>query len=168
MKNFRDAINKCKLFDGGYTGSKSTWRRGRNKRNHIYERLNRYMINNSMAMATGSFKVTHLNFLSSDHRPIVASWEFLDETRKVKNYGKIQRFEEGWLKFKETKDIVKDFWRYQYGGGTQSLSNRIKESLTHLHKWNRERLKGSIKKAISRQEEEIQRLSCEDYDLHFE
>lgn len=165
---FRETINRCKLMDGGYSRNKFTWRRGKNKRNQIYERLDRYLINHDMAMKVVNFRVNHLSFMSSDHRPIVASWDFADEISKTRSEGRLLRFEEGWTKFKETKGIVRDCWTQRSRNGADDLNNKVKKSIQNLHKWNRKRLKDSLKRAIAKKEEEILKLSNEDYELNSE
>lgn len=95
MSSFREAINNCELMDIGYSGDKYTWRRGKKGRNQIKERLDRFLINYPMSIMAPNIKVNHLNFLSSDHRPIMAHWEDSERNLRGVKVQKLLRFEEG-------------------------------------------------------------------------
>lgn len=74
------------------------------------------------------------------------------------------RFEESWLKLKDTKKVVADEWKNSVGRGAQNLSTKIHRCIHKLHKWNKVRLKGSLKRAISVKEKKIQSFYKEEND----
>lgn len=75
--------------------------------------------------------------------------------------GKILRFEEGWLKFKETKEIVKDSWNLEEGSEARNINLKLGRCINNLHNWSKNRLKGSISAAVKRKEDEILRLNLD-------
>lgn len=168
MRSFQEVINKCKLIDAGYSESCFTWRRGKKKSNQIKERLDRFFINLAMPILNPIIKVHHLNFLSSDHRPIGASWDIRNEIKAVKNSKPIMRFEESWIKLKDAKKVIEDCWENQNGGGAVNFNAKILRCINKLHIWNKNRLKGSLKKAIAAKEVELQKLYAESNDQKWE
>lgn len=165
MELFISSLNHYKLIDARYRGSKFTWRRGKSKNGRILERLDRILMNQEMEASVNNLVINHLGFLSSDHRPIAASWEFKDEQTKVSKNGKLQQFEEGWLKIKGAEEVIKRCWVNHPNPKAQNLCDNMVDCINKLHRWNKERLNDSLRSAISRKEEEIQALAaCEGDD----
>lgn len=94
-------------------------------------------------------EVSHLNFMASDHRPILASCSSLamvDQVPTRKN--KILRFEECWVlsSDKGPKPIQSVF------------QEKLACCLCMLINWKKALLGGSIRRAIGRKEKEIQEI----------
>ena len=122
MQAFRDALNDCNLEDIGFTGDMFTWRRGR-----IRERLDRAVANNSWSVMHPGAIVQHLDFIRSDHRPIMIDTEYqmLSAGRS-----KVCRFEAKWFKEKEFNDVVQQAWA---AAGT-SADDGVMGKLGRMHK----------------------------------
>lgn len=161
MGLFQDALNICKLMDAGFVGDKFTWKRGNNRKNQVKERLDRFCINHEMNILAPVIQIRHLGFVGSDHRALIAEWKDGTTLSNLQWGRSNQRFEEGWIKFKEAKKIVAESWVGSCRNGTQSFNAKILRCINNLHKWNKIRLKGGIKKSIAAKEDDIQRLYAE-------
>lgn len=109
-----------------------------------------------------NIKIFHLPFHSSDHRPILASLSFIVKRSFGNPVVSLLMFEEGWTKFEETKQIISKEWYEFQGHGTKDFKNKIEGCLKSLKSWNRERLNGSLAKAIDRKKRELASLSKDD------
>lgn len=149
-------MDSCGVLDVGFCGPNYTWCNKHFDHDLIWEMLDRFFINPDMQSRCGSFKVLHLAFLASDHRPLLAEWkeEPPDQMQTVLN--RPSKFEEIWTKYDECKDIVKQVWQEHGRRSSRNLTEKTKECLTRLGWWSRSHYDGSIKGAIARKEKEIQ------------
>jgi hypothetical protein len=123
MQAFRDVLSDCGLEDLGFSGDQFTWKRGR-----IRERLDRAVANGEwMTMHQGS-RLQHLDYSSSDHRPILLDTDY--QAPNVQRSNRAKKFEAKWLKEKGFKELVERSWAeaslmVQEGG--------VLAKLAHLH-----------------------------------
>jgi hypothetical protein len=90
MVAFRDALMDCGLEDLGFTGDIFTWKRGR-----IRERLDRGVANGPWMTMHPAAGVQHLEYIKSDHRPILLDTDM--QAGQVTSRSKVKRFEARWL-----------------------------------------------------------------------
>lgn len=111
MQDFREVIDMCNLMDPGYIGDDYTWCDRRFSNHPIWERLDRFLINIEMNQLQSFLVVRHLEFLASDHRPILADW--CDNRGNIslqkKNCNPL-RFEESWTRFDGCRKIISRVW----------------------------------------------------------
>lgn len=62
------------------------------------------------------------------------------------------------MKIKEAEVVVKNSWVNHPNPEAQNLCDNVLECINKLHRWNKERLRGSLRNAIMRKEEEIHNL----------
>lgn len=124
--------------------------------------------NHPMELMTDKLVVKHLSFLSSDHKPIVISWAFKGEVWCIKKRSTLLRFEEGWLKFKESEKVVKNSWAHHGRSDANKFCYKLRSCIQNLHRWSKNRLKGTLKNAIARKEMEIQQMTSEDFEEKME
>lgn len=156
MGAFKEAIDVCQLIDPGFKGPSFTWRSRPRGDNIIKERLGRFLLNQNLLNKVEKIIAEHRPFHSSDHRPILATIVHKEERS---NYGGSMRrpkFECSWVNFEACRDTIRKCWRDHQGLGLISINNRVINCLEKLAKWNKERLKGSLKGAIERQPKVIQ------------
>lgn len=158
MDAFREALDRSSLVDLGYSGDLFTWKRSVGKGNVTKEGLDRFVAKPNFLGKFNKITVDHLNYLSSDHRPIIASLDSVQNSISRKSSGTL-RFEESWIEFDECRNIIDNHWKGSSAAGIGSFCNKIKECLVKLSRWNKIRLGGSIKAAITRKEEDIRRLA---------
>jgi endonuclease/exonuclease/phosphatase family metal-dependent hydrolase len=97
MDAFRDALMDCGLEDLGFSGDAFTWKRGR-----IRERLDRGVANGAWSVMHPAASVQHLDYIRSDHRPILVDTEAPMQHSSAKQ----KRFEAKWLQEKGFQEKV--------------------------------------------------------------
>ncbi|KAL5555581.1 hypothetical protein UlMin_037817 [Ulmus minor] len=108
IDNFRRSIDSCHLIDLGFEGDDCfTWSNGQ-----VFERLDRFFGNHSWLETFPIHKVKHLDFLCSDHRPIMLAFGNSASGRKC---GKVRRgsrfhFEHAWCEDPGCGDIINSSW----------------------------------------------------------
>lgn len=156
MRNFRETIDACEVFDPGFTGPKFTWCNNHVNHGLIWKRLDRFLINPAMQNRCSVFKVCHLAMISSDHRPILAEWKEEPPDKRLQNHRRPKRFEEVWTKYEECREIVRRTWVGTGREGRRTLTEKMGECLSKLEQWSKGKYNGSIRGAIARKENEIQ------------
>ncbi|XP_062118476.1 uncharacterized protein LOC133832109 [Humulus lupulus] len=136
MDRFRCAIDENSLLDLGKGNKEMTWH-GRG----IMERLDRVLCNSEWLGLFSGAKVDVLDWLCSDHHPLLVSFKVLESDDKC---GLVKRntrfhFEEAWCEKEKCLDIVTTSWAR---GGISNSSQKIKEKISNcgkaLSKWNKE------------------------------
>jgi hypothetical protein len=97
MDAFCDALMDCGLEDLGFSGDVFTWKRGR-----IRERLDRGVANGAWSVMHPAASVQHLDYIKSDHRPILVDTEAPMQHSSAKQ----KRFEAKWLQEKDFQERV--------------------------------------------------------------
>lgn len=105
--------------------------------------------------------MTHLNYHSSDHRPILAELVKLPTKTNSRRNNRSVKFEDGWIAHEECRGIIEKHWKEVGWTRVLNFSKRIDSCLAKLKKWSTTRLGGSIKNVIFKKEKEIKRLTCE-------
>lgn len=68
--------------------------------------MGRFFVNHAIEMEAQNVKIHHLLFFNSIHRPILAKISFTNHEKDRRAKHKILRFEEGWLKHKDSKKTL--------------------------------------------------------------
>ena len=121
MQAFRDALTDCGLEDLNYSGEPYTWKRG-----NMRERLDRAVINGSWATMHPRAVLQHLDFIRSDHRPILLDTDL--QVMPVLHHGP-KRFEGKWLKEEGFKQEVERAW----AAAGHATSVGVLAKLNHMH-----------------------------------
>lgn len=158
LENFNEMVNNFELIDAGSSGNKFTWRRSQRDGRCIKERLDRFLTNVDFLNKMDGLVVEHLGFHNSDHKIIVASWRDKGLRARPKRWRKRPRFEAHWAKFEECSDIVKYSWSTIPMGDISRFNDKMVSCLSNLAEWDKARLKGSIRGAISRNMDQLQEL----------
>lgn len=95
-------------------------------------------------------KIKHLPFHISDHRPILACFNWEERGPNLRRHDRLLRFEESWIPFEESKNIIQNSWREFSGQGAPIFGLTIEKCIKDLYGWNVRRLNGSISKAIEK------------------
>ncbi|XVE64032.1 hypothetical protein DITRI_Ditri07aG0068900 [Diplodiscus trichospermus] len=163
MTNFRTALDNCGLNDLGFTGNWFTWERGRTVATNVRERLDRCVATSNWIDKFPNYAVAHLNFSTSDHKPILLSTD--TEIGKSNNKRRKRfHFEASWLKEEGSGEVIKSAWEE---AGLLTLPEKIKDAGAKLKKWFGIRAGTTRVKidSIQKQIDEIQSHELSDYVL---
>lgn len=158
INDFCDVVRYCDLIDVGFSSDKFTWARNKREKETTKERLDHYFVNSKMEQKIRSVRVEHLNYHHSDHRPILLEigWDNLGQQE---NYSKKNiKLEDCWTDLEGSKTTFKNSWNHSIEAFNVSFSRKIQEGLEAMSRWNKERLKGTIKGVITRKEKDINTL----------
>ncbi|XP_073025074.1 uncharacterized protein [Primulina eburnea] len=110
---FRDTLDDCALQDLHCRGELFTWANRRMGNQLILERLDRFVGTLEWRLMYPTAYVQALEFFHSDHRPIYICLGDQNSTGAGYSlqHAFIPRFEAGWIREKECKDIVAQGWR---------------------------------------------------------
>lgn len=87
----------------GFMGSRFTWKKGREERNFVANRLDRVLCNAHARLKWQEAVVKHLPYLLSDHAPMFVQ---LDPGPVGNPKRRPFRFEAAWLKHPSFKDLL--------------------------------------------------------------
>ncbi|XP_047266782.1 uncharacterized protein LOC124897662 [Capsicum annuum] len=101
---FRQCLNNCSMINLGFKGNKYTWtnKHHRNRRQLIFERLDRCLANNLGITYYPETTVTYLPRTKSDHSPMLVNFS----GNKHHTQGKTFRFEPMWCTHHSFKNLV--------------------------------------------------------------
>ncbi|KAK2648256.1 hypothetical protein Ddye_015745 [Dipteronia dyeriana] len=71
IDNLPWTVDKCNLYDLGFSGPRLTWNNKRDGKHNIQERLDRFLANSGWKYHYRNAQVSHLGFYTSDHRSIL-------------------------------------------------------------------------------------------------
>lgn len=160
MDLFNEMMESCGLRDLGFSGDIFTWRKGSKGSSWIREKLDRFLGNNDMVQMCNRLGVNHLGYHKSNHRIILAQLQFQGDARSNSRRRPL-KLEESWLKFPVSRNIIKDCWKAFLGNDSASFHLKIQRCLVKLASWNKNRLQGSIKKALEYKKLEIENIEKE-------
>jgi hypothetical protein len=128
MQAFRDALVDCELDDMGFSGEVFTWKRGR-----IRECLDQAVASGSWLAMHPNAKLLHLEYIQSDHHPILLNTEYQDAA--FSRGAGPKRFEAKWLMETEFREEVQRAWEAASGaeGGVLGWLNHMHSA---LHAWD--------------------------------
>lgn len=155
MREIREAIDVCEVFDPGVTGPKYTWCNNHVNHGVIWEKLDRFLINPNMKSRCSVFRVHHLARVASDHRLLLVEWKEEPLDPRKETLRRPKRFEESWTKYDVCREIVEQVWQ---GNNTRTFIEKLKDCLIKLGRWSRTHYDGSIRGAILRKEKENEAL----------
>jgi hypothetical protein len=127
MQAFRDVLTDCSLDDIGFIGDPFTWRRGR-----IRERLDRALANRAWIDMNPGAVLKHLDYMKSDHRPILLDTEYQDPSI---NQRPGRKFEARWLREESFEEVVKQAWQ-NAGTTSDGVLARLAHMYNALHAWD--------------------------------
>lgn len=103
MRQIKECLDMCGLWDIGFSGPMHTWSNGR-----VKERLDRCVVNQVWGDENMELKLLHLNQLNSDHRPILLEIGGSNNCRA--QHQPLFRFQSAWLTNESFKEVVKGAW----------------------------------------------------------
>lgn len=110
MKMFREVVEELPLRDLGYEGDVFTWSNKGKDCIVILKRLDHFLGNYAFSDLFLQCRVSHLDWYSSDHRPICLKVNNVHERGGEKRFTRTFRFEELWLLNEECRSIVEKCW----------------------------------------------------------
>ena len=124
-KNFCDFMDDMNFSDVGFIGPIFTW-----KRTGIESRLDRVISNSYWLNEFSNASVTHLNWLKSDHRPLLLNLNGYEVTNKA---NRPFRFNAAWVLDDRFKSLVQGCWDVHEG-----WINNVKQFSAACFRWNKE------------------------------
>jgi hypothetical protein len=144
MNAFRDVLMECGLEDLGYSGDIFTWKRG-----WIRERLDRVVVNGAWSVMHPTTGVQHLEYIKSEHRPILLETEI--QQHAPRNQSKSKCFKARWLQEKGFQEKVQQTWEVMTAvSPLDNVLSKLNKLHGALHEWDAnilQRSKHHMKKA---------------------
>ncbi|XP_071678252.1 uncharacterized protein [Lolium perenne] len=113
IAGFRDAVDVCGLQDLGYEGTKWTYEKKVAGGSYCQVRLDRALASPEWCDRFPHAMVRHLTAATSDHCPILLTWD--DTGRLTRKKGGVRpfRYEVMWERHEEFEPALKDIWNQQ-------------------------------------------------------
>ncbi|CAN1286150.1 hypothetical protein LINPERPRIM_LOCUS19216 [Linum perenne] len=132
LADFNAFINDLRLIDIGFTGPAFTWSNKHVDHTIIYERLDRFLLNDPWIRQWPESIVEHKDSSSSDHRPII-----LFPTPPSAPTKRLFRFDNRWIDYPEARNLITKAWKlYVRGTPMFRLKEKLKETRHLLFHWS--------------------------------
>uniref|UniRef100_A0A803PRY6 Reverse transcriptase domain-containing protein n=1 Tax=Cannabis sativa TaxID=3483 RepID=A0A803PRY6_CANSA len=159
MEAFRKTLDHCKLHEMLFEGDPFTWIKNRSGVSTIKSRLDWCFVNHHWENHFQAPGVLHLDYFSSDHRAISASFAPIN-SRLQHNQRRSQfRFEKLWLSDDQCKDIIAASWKSSSTSNPISaVLGNLDECVVNLQKWHFEKY-GNMKRRITDAQLQVETLN---------
>jgi hypothetical protein len=132
---FNGTISLLNLIDVGTYNGLFTWSNRHSGAQHVSNRLDRFLISESIMMDGLSWNSTVIDTPRSDHWPILVTLNITGTPRR-----KPFRFEKFWLKHSDFRTNIKTWWEeeaIQTGTPMYRFQQWLKNLKQHLKSWNK-------------------------------
>ncbi|KAL5550972.1 hypothetical protein UlMin_001148 [Ulmus minor] len=154
MMNFSHALANCSLHDLGFKGPQFTWKNNSAGTKNIQERLDRMVAHPVWKDMFPNYRVYHLDFLHSDHRPLHLTLN----QKPTRNRPRGFRFEPFWLKEEDFRETLLSSWPSALlQDPLADLSSCLLSCSSTLNSWNTKKF-GNTQNAIKQQKSVINQL----------
>ncbi|KAL0319628.1 UNVERIFIED_CONTAM: hypothetical protein Sradi_5224300 [Sesamum radiatum] len=162
MRDFRECLIDCDLYDLGFQGDMFTWCNKREAPYIVRARLNRALGNHEWSVLFPQVVVFHDHVDSSDHSAI---WIGLDgDDRTDINSGQRKRFhfEAAWTASPDCSDVIRSAWESVRESGSHStVISKIRATKLQLLWWNKARF-GNIRRMTKELNDKVCQLQNKD------
>ena len=133
MKDFRECLSRCELFDLGYVGQRYTWSNGRAGEQRTKLRLDRIVASESWMDIFLEASVHHVSMSISDHYLLSL---FLHRRRPRKPARKRFFFEAMCVREAGCREIIEEVWDPVGCVSRNTISDHLKNCQEQLQRWN--------------------------------
>lgn len=133
MKDFRECLSRCELFDLGYVGQRYTWSNGRAGEQRTKLRLDRIVASESWMDIFSEASVHHVSMSISDHCLLSL---FLHRRQPRKPARKRFFFEAMWVREAGCREIIEEVWDPVGCVSRNTISDHLKNCQEQLRRWN--------------------------------
>uniref|UniRef100_A0A803PNH7 Reverse transcriptase domain-containing protein n=1 Tax=Cannabis sativa TaxID=3483 RepID=A0A803PNH7_CANSA len=159
MEAFRKTLDHCKLHETVFEGDPFTWIKNRSGVSTIKSRLDWCFVNHHWENQFQAPGVNHLDYFSSDHRAISASFAPLNSRIQHNQRRSRFRFEKLWLSDDQCKDIIAASWKSLTNSNPISVVlGNLDECAVNLQKWHFEKY-GNMKRRITDAQLQVETLN---------
>ena len=141
---FRDLLDECGFMDLGFVGHMFTWHKHFDHYT-VWERLDRAVATNDWFFMFPDTKVYHLDFITSDHKPLWIVPKGMD-CKQQKPF----RFEQMWMTERGCGETIEAVWmgNYEEPDGMR-VQKKIDNCGKELMKWSKNNL-GSVRRELEK------------------
>ena len=158
MREFRDCLNMCGLFDLGFVGQRYTWCNGWFGEQRTKLRLDRMVVNESWWEKFPEAMVHHYSMSILDHYLLTL---FLHRRQPKKQVRK-RFFFEAMLTTKEgCREVIEEAWNPMKRDPEFRLTDRLRSCKERVQSWNG-RVFGIVNKILRQKQGQLQQLEVID------
>ena len=158
MREFRDCLNMCGLFDLGFVGQRYTWCNGWFGEQRTKLRLDRMVVNESWWEKFPEAMVHHYSMSILDHYLLTL---FLHRRQPKKQVRK-RFFFEAMLTTKEgCREVIEEAWNLMKRDPEFRLTDRLRSCKERVQSWNG-RVFGIVNKILRQKQGQLQQLEVID------
>lgn len=159
--DLKQIIEACGLIDLRFRGPKFTWNNMREADYNIQERVDRVMGNQQWVQKFPTPSLTHLSYLSWDHRPLILNTVTYKFKQIIESRG--FRFDPHWLKDPKCSEIVEEAWT-DICNASKPFQHKLNSCASSLKVWSTN-IFGNIGKRIKDIQAQKERLYPMAYKL---
>jgi hypothetical protein len=155
MRDFRETLSFCDLYDIGFVGTPWTWDNKQKGERNVKVRLDRAVASPSWSAYFPDFRLRHISSSRSDHTPLLLSVEQAQNCRLDRP---IRRYEVAWEREPSLSAAVEEAWlRRVPCQDLGDINNSQKEVMSGLYKWKAVHFK-SLSKEIEKRRAKLEEL----------
>ena len=133
MKEFRECLSSCGLFDLGFVGQRFTWCNGREGEKRTKLRLDRMVASESWIKLFPKASLHHFSMSISDHCLLTL---FLHRRQPHKPVRKRFFSEVMWTRESRCREVIEEAWDPLRRDPEYKISDRLKSCQEQLRRWN--------------------------------
>ena len=158
MKDFRECLSSCGLFDLGFVGQRFTWCNGREGEKRTKLRLDRMVASESWVQRFSEASVHHFSMSISDHCLLTL---YLNRRQSHKLVRKRFFFEGMWTREPGCREVIEEAWDPLRRDSDFKITDRLKNCQEHLHRWNW-KVFGNVNNTLKMKRNQLQQFEAID------
>jgi hypothetical protein len=155
MREFRETLSFCDLYDIGFVGTPWTWDNKQKGERNVKVRLDRAVATPAWSSYFSEYRLRHISSSRSDHTPLLLSVEQAENCRVDRP---IRRYEVAWEREPSLSAAVEEAWSRRVPcQDLGDINSSLKEVMSGLYRWKAVHFK-SLSKEIKQKRDKLEEL----------